>query len=63
MNNVQMMIEGGSDRAWRVLPQAFSITSPIRGWGHVKGSTPRHAQAAGDLGFLGVGEKGQLWMM
>ena len=33
------------------LLRAFSFTRPIKGSGDVKGSTPRHAQTPGDLGF------------
>ena len=33
------------------LLRAFSFARPIRGSGHVRGSTPRHAKMAGDLGF------------
>ena len=33
------------------LLRAFSFACPIKGSGLSRGSTPRHAQTAGDLGF------------
>ena len=33
------------------LLRTFSFARPIRGSGMSRGSTPRHAQTAGDLGF------------
>ena len=33
------------------LLRVFSFSRPIRGSGHAKGDTPRHAQTAGDLSF------------
>ena len=45
------------------LLRAFSFARPIRGSGHVKGYTTRHAQTARDLSFAVQFNDETLWQL